>query len=100
MEQRFVTFEVAKALNEAGYPQECTDQVYTELGELLSAEYGEWHKCYDAPTYLDVWLWLWREKGKPIQIDYCYTGIDPNINDPEEAIISEINFLVENNLIK
>lgn len=69
-----------------------------------------------APTYLDVWLWLWREKKIAIPADYF--GYENNywescvpigndkfeffspMRDPEEAIIKSIEYLVTNKLIK
>lgn len=46
--------------------------------------------------YLEVWLWLWREKENPIYIDYSFCNIDENIKDPEEAINAAIDYLIEN----
>lgn len=108
-----VSFKAAQALKDAGYPQDQTDSHYTNCGELIyygiAGETG-----FDAPTYLDVWLWLWREKmiklmltpifdemcndtdKVGIVVPSCYIEAD----DPEEVIINAIEFLVENNLIK
>ena len=62
------------------------------------------------PAYLDVWLWLWREKKKRIHTRYYYGGLAVSESssdygsishaDPEEAIIAAIEYLVENDLIK
>lgn len=103
MEQKRVSFNVAKAIKEAGYPQdECEELKMRGLPEHI-----------DIPTYFDVWLWLWRKKK--IYIDICseYGKIDVSIwyedneyyyecdfTDPEEAIIEAIDYLVTNNLIK
>lgn len=98
-----VSFKVAKALKEAGYPQDRTNSHYTNCGELvyygIAGETG-----FDAPTYLEVWLWLWREKN--ISIDwkdgYIYVNGEEIgcFNEPEEAIIAAIEYLVDNDLIK
>lgn len=114
-----VSFEVAKAIKEVGYPQK---------GNAHSTYYDEQYKetfipfeCnrsrdYLAPTYLEVWLWLWREKH--IEFAPTHNSIEfaqgdeslwlksidiPELatkTDPEEAIIKAIEYLVENNLIK
>lgn len=61
-----------------------------------------------APSYLEVWLWLIREKK--INLSPIYWNSDKSwhvpgfikdrCNDPEDAIISAINYLVENKLLK
>lgn len=90
-----VSLKVAKAIKEAGY--------------YFSTEVNEYFTKY-FPTYLDVWLWLWREKEIRIEAKYhfddngecCWTNgyIDVDYTDPEEAIIAAIEHLVENDLIK
>lgn len=98
-----VSFKVAKAIREAGYPQNYEKDSYTNLNG------GIWVK----PTYMEVWLWLWKEKGIFIDVDHrrneivsvtIYTTDDYITelyeNTPEEAIIAAINYLVENDLIK
>lgn len=112
------SFAVAKALKEAGYPQESDRFYYNTLGGLTEFPYvGGCHHGYRAPTYLDAWLWLWREKGIYIDIaHYCssdeVTIWDKKYNkiksidcfgkyqDPEEAIIAAIKCLVEQKLLK
>lgn len=128
-----VSFKVAKAIKENGYPQWQTPYVYVikeynignatvAVGEIMP-NYGEDsnHICplgefADIPTYLDVWLWLWREKKIYIDINCIQCSeysVDVSIwheyggyhyeckfTDPYEAIISAIEYLVENNLIK
>lgn len=95
-----VSFEVAEYIKKIGYPQDYIEYYY-DYNECMQKR----DKCYVncqcvAPTYLEVWLWLWREKGTPIHIDYSFCRVDVNINDPEEAIITAIEYLVNNNLIK
>lgn len=115
MAQKIVSFEVAKALKEAGYPQTTRPMpCYNEKGQLLGrgGNYIRGVK-YDAPTYIDAWLWLWREKG--IRIEVCElderatwsTYIKPILieedsgyQEPEKAIAKAINYLVKNKLLK
>lgn len=152
MAQKTVSFEVAKALKEAGYPQPQTDvwgyvnrpnncyftgrHYYWDENHERQIEWDEtnqFHTIDDwadeiepsfygsaiaAPTYLDVWLWLWREKRITLepskegilvlecedengQLYYSHNIYSQDENkDPVEAIIAAIDFLVENNLIK
>lgn len=106
-----VSFKVAQAIKEAGYPQE-GDWWYSKDGKLSDWLMPHQQEIY-APTYLDVWLWLWREKGIQITIgvDFCCIWVpDKEVNymskttiknnDPEEAIIAAIEYLVNNDLIK
>lgn len=119
MEQKQVSFKVAKAIKKAGYQQHNCRHWYNEIG----VEY-EWYGCIeelesvkmdndiDAPTYLDVWLWLWREKKIEIALDsganVSIQGTDlmwrivyqNSYSDPEEAIVAAIEYLVDNDLIK
>lgn len=146
MEPKRVSLEVAKALKEAGYPQQETNSwgyvihpgscyftgkhSYIDDYRESRIEWDDTNKLYTvddwadeieprfygsaiaAPTYLEVWIWLWREKKKCIDIVFsededgwtfmqnpspCDCGL---YQDPEEAIISAINYLVDNNLIK
>lgn len=140
MEQKRVSFEVAKAIKKAGYPQGKTDKIYLlspidvdlacrefgllplngdyKIGEMLnSARYSKYGiiTC-DAPTYLDVLLWLWQVKGIHIDIVSSKLGTQMDIWDseqhnimgdntvfyssPEEAIEAAIKYLVDNDLIK
>ena len=112
-----ISFKVAKAIKEAGYPQKQTEYVYVtkdidtfKEGELIDAFLDNWaaENVVDAPYVLDVWLWLIREKD--INLSPIYWNSDKSwhvpsfikdrCNDPEEAIISVIKFLVDNDLIK
>lgn len=137
-----VSFKVAKVLKEVGYPQEhncdkyvtepckghyiwdtsnpdCTSKDDDALYDFEIGEYVD-HEMYSvsiahsvtAPTYLDAWLWLWREKT--IAIDCGCDVIGDNHwfsfithlktiksgKDPEEAIKEAVNYIIENNLIK
>lgn len=118
-----VSLKVARALKEAGYPQDkhnvgyvtekCTDRfnVYHE-GDLTDNA-SMMIKKISAPTYLKawLWLWLWREKGKFIDIIKDCNGrfialygeeITESCedSDPEKAIANAIDHLVDNDLIK
>ena len=107
-----VSFKVAKAIKNAGYPQGQEEYAYRSNGDIYIFEDMFDHipdYCCDAPTYMEVWLWLWREGGFHIYVnglnfdiytkDRTMHGEAAN-NDPEEAIIAAIEYLVENNLIK
>lgn len=97
-----ISFKVAKAIKEAGYPQDYKNEdVYTNLNG------GIWVK----PLYLEVWLWLCREKKMLLSIqEFCgewnvyspqaHGHIAQNFTDPEGAIIAAIEYLVDNDLIK
>lgn len=113
MEQKRVSFKVAKAIKEAGYPQNYSFNVsvYDKDEKEVAIGVADIPLNCDAilaPTYLDVRLWLWREKGIEIthRIGVNITGIEDNdavdgvFNDPEEAIIAAIEYLVDNDLIK
>lgn len=117
MGQNKVSFEIAKILKEVGYPQSQCSPQYKENGELENGFTDLGEGCYYAPTYLDVWLWLWRKGRFKISLDECLgvcviydTAIlDYRKNgdiysfkytDPEKSIIAAIDYLVENDLIK
>lgn len=126
-----VSFDVAKAIKEAGYPQEWYDceYYYTQNGDVKrcddylgnTVEDISYHQryCIPAPTYIEVWLWLWREKNIRFDIEDLWDaelsypergcasntnqlgGIcTPEVSDPEEAIEKAIAYLCENGLIK
>lgn len=116
-----VSFEIAKVLKDAGYPQGNENTAYyNELGMLVKPNvYCGGKEIADAPTYIEVWLWLWRDKGIRCDIEDLWNaelsypergcasntnqlgGIcTPEVSDPEDAIVNIIDYLVENNLIK
>lgn len=132
-----VSFKIAKAIKEAGYPQDMEQVSYgysinsfgyfddpydydalynyhrTHPGETINFDlmcrFEEGCEYCVAPTYIEVWLWLWREKKIYFGIEsesYPHTGTclndyeDIPYLDPEEAIIAAIEYIVENNLIK
>lgn len=124
-----VTFKVATALKDAGYPQDlstyqkcywshCDDIRLFNYDEVDCLDY--WQLCCVAPTYLEIWLWLEKEKKIIIHPDSSFTengelkyatithfiknsssiGQDYVYNSSEEAIIAAIEHLVDNDLIK
>ena len=121
-----VSFKVAKAIKSAGYPQEKKygTALYPVNGEFKGKLCGYNSDAPErdklsivAPTYIEVWGWLWREKNCYIQPELCFKSNNESsfvcidkINhialvkslseDPEEAIIAAIEYLVENNLLK
>lgn len=137
-----VSFEVAKAIKEAGYLQDKSEynegyaisevhyKVYSsrdarwypssaDTGRMLSFDDDYYYPedCGEycvAPYYMEVWLWLWREKGLYIDIDCTDSNTSEAAmllkgrkffdffenTDPEEAIIAAIEYLVIHKLIK
>lgn len=143
-----VSFETAKAIKEASYPQSehknlvssyftgihryTRDDTYCSIElENEFIEPIDWIDSYnyeehdfdgdfiDAPTYFDVWLWLWREKNIRFDIEDLWDaelsypergcasntnqlgGIcTPEVSDPEEAVVAAIEYLVKQNLLK
>ena len=103
-----VSFEVAKAIKEAGYPQE-SDKVYLPDGVFCNY-ISHFINYYAAPTYYDVWLWIKREKDIKIVFDYytqlCTIYINDirketfNFSRPMESFIDAIEYLVNKNLLK
>lgn len=118
MKQKRVTFKVAKAIKEAQYSQNYSFNisVYDKDGkEIVIGDANIPLNCdaIIAPTYLDVWQWLWKEKDiRLVPVDTTVSGkyigvvavrIGLHIfrgETPEEAIASAINYLVDNDLIK
>ena len=117
MELKIVSFKTAKALKEAGSPQFRTYFRYNDDGLIIYCDDFESfsNAICDAAFAMEVWLWLCREKkikisaeiwhdkpnnwGSIIEGDTFYKELH-GYNDPEEAIIAAIEYLVENDLIK
>lgn len=117
-----VSFETAKWLKANGYPQEQTEEVYClegdRTGRLVAKGFLEFYDTADAPTYMDVWLWLWQEKNIRITVEYIgfaeycvytiwqgsyilreselYQEMYP---EPEGAIISALEYLQKHSII-
>lgn len=119
MDMKRVSFNVAKTIKEAGYPQD--KQSITDIGwynmagiytnQLPTQWEGDNMFVAVAPTYLEVWIWLWKEKNVKFSVEpnddlsECYTTdlgylISEFGADPEEAIVSAIEYLVESKLLK
>lgn len=93
MKFKIVSFKVAQALAEAKYPDTWADceHFYTQDGILKSCDeyignslediYFEQSHCIAAPSYIEVWLWLWREKIVELAPEYS-----SRINDIEETL--------------
>lgn len=107
-----VSFKVAKAIKDAGYPQGHLP-FYDISGDLWEDGISDnFHFPCFAPTYVEVWLWLWREKKTHILLDngavvsmqdtdfLWHVAYQNNCSDPEESIKEAIEYLAENNLIK
>ena len=113
-----ISFKVAKAIKEAGYPQEKKDgtAVYPVKGEFkgklcaYNSDAPERDKLsIVAPSYFEVWAWLWQKQIYLImEKSYCVVWLDSKEElkffsvkkSPEKAIIEAIEYLVENKLIK
>ena len=112
---KMVSFRVAEALKEVGYPV-----TYRDFDPD-----GMFSKIKPTTTYIEIWLWLWKEKHiyincmpKGNTFQYCITHykngeleeikaleeintIDgTSYSEQEEAIVAGIEYLVDNNLIK
>lgn len=103
-----VSFKVAKAIKEAGYP---FDHDVYDLLEYCERDINKWNywSRFVNTTYPEVWLWLRREKKITIEFRSNFAtyirGIEDEIqlganSDPQESLITAIEYLVENNLIK
>lgn len=116
MKLQLISFKQAKALKEAGYPQGQTNIVYTtkdikkfKEGDLVLRGWVN-NNVIDAPYAIEIWLWLWREKGFQIDIEYATNTCNIyryalfcksfELIDPEETIIAAIEFLVDNDFLK
>lgn len=127
IDMKRVTFETARWLKEVGYPQDKEFTAYYNEDGILIKPYvfHTGNEVADAPTYLEVWLWLWREKKYRILLSasnqrwdevhgvvdgvngivetswhrglpgYDATDHRANHTDPEKAIIAAIEYLVD-----
>lgn len=88
-----VTFNTAKALKKAGYPQNpYNDTLWFDLNGEQSSDEAVIDGDVDidavcaAPTYLEARLWLWRKKRWFIQIQpfkdkFCYQILDHHYDE-------------------
>lgn len=86
-----VSLKVAKALKEAGYPQTDLSCWYDAFGTVFTVRPRN-ESYYVAPTYLEVWLWLWRKKDlrirpNPVSIMVCDNSVR---TDHKNIIYKEI----------
>lgn len=102
-----VSFKVAKALKEAGYPQygHC-DEYYDSRGKVVDKMCDMSKLVFPCPTYLEVWPWLWeKEICIAIKNNHYYTVAKVGNRrfdgyTPEEVIAKAIEYLVDNKLLK
>lgn len=121
MKLKRVSFKIALAIKDIGYPQGDSDSFYINTddyffykkGELVKDNRDNYYKddIIDAPYAMEVYLWLWREKKEILELLYypirnkwcilynCNQEMS-RVNDIEEAIIATLEYLVNNNLIK
>lgn len=104
---KIVSFELAQKLTELGYNKS------SDRGYVIDNKH-----FIEAPSYVDVWFWLWREKKFPISLMcdehpdlmqwYPHSDITGEIgsftdtvffDDPEEALVEAIDYIFENNLL-
>lgn len=106
-----ISLKVARALKEAGY------KFIPAPSSFFTNETNSWfnnedRELYSLPTYLEAWLWLWREKKISILLNngavvliqntdlMWHIVYQNNYSDPEDAIANAIEYLVDNDLIK
>lgn len=111
MPQKRVTFKVAKALKEVGYPQNTTWWYSPDgnVGDVIPDP-----EDFAAPSYLDVWTWLSNKKHIFIDVKHhctncveayveteiCDKGLIFNEGNEEDGIAAAIDYLVNYDLIK
>lgn len=128
MKQQLASFEVVKAIKEAGYPlvrymtlsreqfeaghgykYSKDEYYYSESPSILHPEDNDTIDMYFRPTYIEIWLWLCKKKNFKFELKYnecsccwhCYWDYYFECgSDPESAIVAAIEYLVTNNLIK
>ena len=103
-----VSFEVAKAIKEAGYPQLGVELWYTIEGKYINGCSKERYAI--CPTCLEAWIWLWQNKNIKIVVSpnclciwiglKCVNFDSKLTNNPEQDIMTAIEYLVNNDLIK
>lgn len=134
---KVVCFEVAKKLNKIGFIKRWDEfpYYYNSLGVLkycdedpdeideieeISIEDIEFNHrfCIPAPTYFEIYVWLWVEKHIRFGIEDLWSAKDisyergcvcgtkqlggictPEVENPEEAIIKAVNYVILNDLV-
>lgn len=106
MTQKLVTPEIAKVLKEAGYPQDIHDSTI-----FIECDVNKMQEALVLPTYLDVWIWLYRERNFVLEFKFTENAPfnSPYIwenrilkcfgKDPEETLVGAIDYLIGNELI-
>ena len=90
-ELKIVTFDVALYLKNIGFPQKRNKTFYVSesfnsfkkgnLYEACNIDIAQNIPFIYAPTYIEVWLWLWRNKIVELIFDY-----GAKINDVDEIL--------------
>lgn len=109
----FVTFEIAKKLNEKGFDWSCSRYYSVDNKKLKKNEYWAYEERISAPTISQALKWL--REVKKIHIGVLYHGyyavwIQPMKRNEAEHVIHEcktneaaelegIEFILDNNLI-
>lgn len=107
-----VSLKVAKYIKEKGYPQRIECGWFYKDGKLICVQTADVLITVDciAPTSLEVWLWLWREKGIKLMPTPTFDEMGNETQnvavvmpshyleaqDPEEAIVAAIEYMVDN----
>lgn len=101
---RIVSFDVANALKDLGYPQTGNGATYKEDGTLENGFTDLGEGAVDAPSYLEAWIWLWGEGvhidvNYDISLEYTYSyvhfdGVEFDGDNPEDVIAAAIDYLV------
>lgn len=112
-----VSFKVAKAIKNSNYPQKIgiSDKRYIIGPGIKTNEPIESIGIKDeyrnidyvlAPTYIELWLWLWQEKKIAIEVNHSFKEgwfssllRDERFSTQEDAILAAIEYLVDNNLV-
>ena len=114
---KHVSYKVAKAIKEAGFPQDVTPYQYVtkdystfKEGEVIDSFFqcAAGDNVIDMPSVLEAWLWLWREKQIIIKVTGCCCFIEINgvlksgipDKEPEEMIAKNIEWLVQKGWIR
>lgn len=109
-----VSFKIANTIAKAGYfgkyNKICVvEQIVDSKTLILNKDHELINE--EVPTYIETWLWLWRDKKLYIDVDlaigteetvsYLHYNLEAfESNDPEEAIKKAIEYLIDNDLIK
>lgn len=76
-----VKYNIARKIKKMGFPQPPYGLYYKENGEPENGFDDLGQGEYYAPTYIEVWLWLWRLKIIELSLTY-----GKRINDVDEQL--------------